>query len=614
MAQVYRCPGFTFPVPATASQITEIANGQVYLVELRQESDRTQSPYLKLFTIPNPEGAINAATLFSLGAQELVSLSAKWRLEGGEITEGIQDSSLGPVACRSQEFHQIDGAVVGHGRVVILQTTPMAAGAILWTDPGVPEALFMDAERLLTGIKILTFTEDTLRPMEREGIEFAVPLLWTRQEQSNEAGSAMSCQGAKGSLFISVGASGLFGGALGESFLLDAQPGEANTVAANLGGSVLRRNALMRLVGEQLHVGQRYLLQVPGGPKAELRLAVFSNPGTKLALVSALYLLEHRAAMLAIMDQVLSSMTLPQQRLQQMEILSWSGISVGFPERMSVETRIPTAFLPGGWVFTIQHDSRPEDRSFQARIWREDAPDQAADAATELLASVNELVTLWPGAKIENPESGQDKAFGQPAAVLKTTLIVDGLALVVDARRVVTEHGIYRSLAYFPADLQDDHLPALNFILDHSKLWEDTAPVTTTSGAKIRLLDASWRLRDFHKDGHRAFSVSNERGVAITCAPDFDLTPEHDLVEYLGQDYFMGDEVVARPELTLSGRKLPAVQTSFIHDEEGRELDSLEFHTFFVADGVVWNLTASGLEADRPLIIAALAGIELAPR
>jgi hypothetical protein len=613
VAQVYRCPGFTFPEPGTGTHVLESANGQVYFVELRPAGSPTLPAYLKLFSIPNPQGAISAETLLGLSAQEFGSLAARRALTAGATTDGVQDTSAGPATSRTQEFLAVDGTVLARGRIVILQTSPMAAGALLWMDPDLPEGYFESSENLLKAVQVLPFSSDTLQPMERSGIGFALPVLWTRQELHDNGSTALNCQGTIGNVFLTVATSGVFGGELGESLALAAQAGEATAVAVKLGGSIGRRNALMRLAGEQLHVGQRYVVQLPGS-QAEIRNAIFSNSSMQLCLIATLCTMENRSAMVAMLDRILASVTLPQQGPQQMEISSWSGLSVGFPERLSVELREPKPFLPGGWIFTIPHDDRPEDRSFETRIWREDLPEQEADAAKELMSSVNELVTLWPGAAIENPEIGQDVAFGQPAATLRATLIVADQVIAVDARRVVTAHGIYRSLAYFPTDLQDDHQPVLQYILEKSRLWDGTEPLTTTNGAKVRLPDASWRVRDYQMDGLRAFDLSNAKGIIIRCVPDDELTPEHDLVEALSLDYFDGDEVEQRLDLDLSGRKIPAVQTFFVREDEGRELKSIEFHALFVAGGTVWRISASGFEDDRPAILAALAGIDLAPR
>lgn len=614
VSQIHRSPGFNFPQPGPIVLVRETANGQVLFVEFRPAQQPDSLPFLKFFSLPNPGGAVDQATLYSLGAQEFGNLAAPGGLTAGPATDGILATPGGPAPCRSQDFSSADGAAVARSRMVILQTTPMAAGAMVWLAPGQPDQLLTLAESLIAGVQVLPFEPDALQEMERYGIRFAIPLLWLRQEQEQDGSIGITCQGPTGTVLVSTGAAGIFGGALGEYYILESQRAEADTMAARFGGSVIRQNALMRLVGEELHVGQRFQMKLNDGSLAEIRNAVFSNDNAELCLVSALYSEGYRPAMLGWMDRLLAEVKMPYTGPQHLETRSWSGISARFPERLEVEEREPGDLLPGGWTFTIPHDGRPEDHSFQLRLWREDPPAAPEDARQELRADLDDLMESWTGgaATVTREEKGQ--AFGAPADLLQASVLQDGLEFRVDARRVTTPGGVFQSLAYYPADLESEHKPVLDLILARSALGQSGAPLATSHGARILPPGPNWRLRDYWSSGAPCFSLSNGAGMLVICQPADELTPEHDLAEVLAAEYFDGDPVEERLELQLSGSALPAVLTSFEHEDEGREVTSIEFHALFAHDGVVWHLEASGDAGQRTELLAALAGIALPGR
>jgi len=610
----HQSPGFSFPQPDAAVLVTESANGQVFFVELRQPGQESGPAFLKLFSIPNQGGALDAATLLGLGAQEFGGLAAAAGLAGGPIAEGVMAVPGGEAATRSQEFRSADGLAVARSRFVLLQTAPMAAGALIWIAPGQPDGLLGQAEAVLAGIQVLAFDAEALQPVERHGIRFALPLLWVKEEQEQPGTASISCQGMAGSVFASAGSSGMFGGWIGEAFILDNQRADADQIASRFGGSVVRQNACMRLAGEQLHVGQRFQIRLQDGTEAEIRNAVFSDEGLSLCLIGALYAAVNRPAMLGWIDRMAAAVTMPQRVTQQIETRSWSGISVRFPERLEVEQREPGAFLPGGWKFTIPHDDDPAGHSFELRVWREDAPAAGADAQKELRASLDDLTKLWTAAEVADASPSAGEAFGRPADVLQATLTENGLTFLVDARRVATAGGVYRSLAIFPADLAAEHRPVLDLILERSSLWTGEEPLATTHGARIRIPDPSWVLRDYRSGGSRCFALSNATGIVVQCAPEPDLTPDFDLAAELAVDYYAGDEVQERLDLQMAGGTLPAVRTFSTFDDEGREVTMIEFHALTVHEGLVWHLAASGTAEQRAEILAALAGIALPGR
>lgn len=160
VSQNYRSPAFSFPLPDPSMAVSEAANGQVYFFELRRAGQDASAPFLKLFSVPDQQGAVDVATL-------------------------------------------------------------------------------------------------------------------------------------------------------GESIILDSQPSEAETLARNFCGSVIRQNPLMSLTDEQLHVGQRDLLQLADGSQAEIRNAIFSNESVELCFLTTLYATGNRPGMVAWMDRMLAEVAMP---------------------------------------------------------------------------------------------------------------------------------------------------------------------------------------------------------------------------------------------------------------------------------------------------------------
>lgn len=601
--------GFTFPEPSPEVLVTESANGQVYIVELRRAGQEAAPPYLKLFSLPNPDGALTAAALFGLCDQEFAALAAASGLAPGPVTDGVQARPGGEAVSRSQSFSNADGSATARARAVMLQTSPMAAGAMLWLAPGQPESLLGEAEVLLAGLTVLPFAADALQAEMQLGIGYSVPLLWIRQRQAAGPTFALHCQGPVGSIFVMGGNPNIFGGELSESLVLGEQRGEADTVAAQFGGTIVRQNGLMHLDGERLDVGQRFVMELPGGALAEIRNAIYSDPNGLVCLLGGLYTWENRPAMTALLHRMQAEVVLSQAAPQRLERRAWAGISVRPPGRLEVQEQERLAFAAGGWVFTIQHDENPQDRSFEVRILREPASDVAQDPQQALRTSLQFLAGLWPGATIEDPEASAGSAFGRPAAVLRATLMVEGVAHAVDARRVTAAHANYQSLALFPADLESDHRPVLDFLLERAELWDESAPLAAACGASVQLISLDWRLHEYWVTDQQWLDLEDGIGSIIRLAPEPEIGADRDLEEALELNWGM-DEAAQPLELQIAGRKIGAVELPYDTDDEGGDPERLQIDALTVRGDAVWRLHADCLREQREQVLKALAGIE----
>ena len=160
-----------------------------------------------MFSLPNAEGAVDAATLFTMSAQEFADLAAPEGLLPGPVTDDSPALPGGAVASRSQVFTSADGSRVAQSRTVVLQ----------------------HVEALLAQVRILHFSPAILPAGKKSDVGYAAPLLWTKQDQEVDLSIAVHCEKPIGLVLITGGEASLLGETFAKSQVLDSQPSEAET-------------------------------------------------------------------------------------------------------------------------------------------------------------------------------------------------------------------------------------------------------------------------------------------------------------------------------------------------------------------------------------------------